>query len=297
LITVVCAVHNGERFVAEAVRSAVAQTGVDVEVVVVDDGSTDTTPAILAQQSEDPRVVVVTQENRGVAAARNEAMRRARGEFIAFIDADDIWLPDKLQRQLKLFLDDPGLALAFTGYALTDESLRARSVVMTGGLRSWLLLEGNGQLLSSSGMVRRSALGEDLRFDEALSISADVEFAWRAAQRGRVSKVRAPLVLYRLHDAQMHDNMDALERDMNRIYGLVFDGRDGRSDRDRRRGTANLYTRLVVHELRAGRPRAAWRHLGRVARFGPSRLVMLPLGAARRRVVRYAFRYLAAVRR
>jgi glycosyltransferase involved in cell wall biosynthesis len=293
LISIVCAVHNGERFIGEAITSAMAQTGVDLELVVVDDGSTDTTPAILAEKAAgDRRITVVTQENRGVAVARNRAIAEARGEFVAFLDADDVWMPDKLQRQLELFQRDPRLALAFTGYAITDESLRTREVVLSGDLRGWLLLEGNGPGLSSSGMVRRGAVGDDLRFHEELSTSADLEFAWRTSQRGGVATVRAPLVLYRTHGSQMHSNLDAMHRDVCVIYDLVFAGDDPASAAARRRGMANLYTRFAVHDLRAGRPVSAWRYTRRVLALAPSRVILLPTGAAWRRAVRYSLRFL-----
>jgi glycosyltransferase involved in cell wall biosynthesis len=290
LVSVVCAVHNGERFLAEAIASVMAQIRVDLELVVVDDGSTDGTPAILAEKAEDPRVRVLTQENRGVAAARNAGMAVARGDLIAFLDADDVWLPDKLQRQVELF-DDRRVALAFTGYAITDESLRTRGVVLHGDLRKWLLLEGNGSLLSSSGMVRRDALASDLTFDEMLSISADAEFAWRAARHGAVASVRAPLVLYRTHDAQMHTDLRALERDVHAIYDKLFVPGSA-DDTLRRRGLANLYTRLAVDDMLSGEPAAALRHVRKALQLAPARLVGMPLGAAWRRTVRHLLRFL-----
>src|SRR5919202_5332730 len=159
VISIVCAVHNGERFIGEAITSAMAQTGVELELVVVDDGSTDSTPAILAEKAkQDSRITVVTQRNRGVAFARNVAIQHTAGDYVAFLDADDVWMPDKLQRQLELFERDPRVALAFTGYAITDDALHTREVVLRADLKGWLLLEGNGPGLSSSGMVRRGAL-------------------------------------------------------------------------------------------------------------------------------------------
>jgi len=114
MISVVIAVYNGEAYVADAIRSVLAQAGVELELIVVDDGSTDATPGITRGFS-DPRLTVLRQENRGVAAARNAGIARARGEFIAFLDADDVWLPTKLQRQMQLFSERPEVGLAYTG--------------------------------------------------------------------------------------------------------------------------------------------------------------------------------------
>jgi glycosyltransferase involved in cell wall biosynthesis len=289
LISVVCAVHNGERYVAEAIASVLGQRDVELELVVVDDGSSDGTPPILAEKAADPRVRVVTQVNRGVAAARNAGIAATRGDFVALIDADDVWRPDKLARQLALFRADPDLAIAFTGYAFTDEWLHTRGVVLHSDLRHWMLLEGDGPGLSSTAMVRVSALGDELRFHEELSTSADLEFAWRASRRGGVATVRAPLVLYRTHGSQMHRNFDIMERDVNAIYTIVFAGDD--HARDQRRGRANMHTRIAIHALRAGRVNEARHRIGAVLRLAPSRLLLMPLGATRRRALRKLLRF------
>lgn len=293
LISVVCAVHNGERYVAEAIDGVLAQAGVELELIVVDDGSTDGTADILAAAAQDPRVTVVSQANRGVAAARNAGMARARGEFIAFIDADDVWLADKLRRQLELFRKGPSLAIVFTGYAITDEALRPREVVLRSDLRRWMLLESNGPLLSSTGMVRVGAVGRELRFNEALSTSADLEFAWRAARCGGEATVRAPLVLYRSHSSQMHLDLTQMRRDVDAIYDIVFPPGDPATASARRRGQANMHTRIVIQDLRSGRLSAAWHGICAALRLGPSRVVLLPLGALRRRAIRHALRFIA----
>src|SRR3954447_14425882 len=93
-VSVVIPAFNAERFVGEAVQSVMAQTLLPVDIVVVDDGSTDRTAELAA--AVDPTVQVVRTPNRGVAAARNTGARRARGSVIAFLDADDVWLPTKL---------------------------------------------------------------------------------------------------------------------------------------------------------------------------------------------------------
>ena len=282
MISVVISVYNGEAYLAEAIRSVLGQTGVELELIVVDDGSTDSTPAV-ARAFSDPRMTVLRQENRGVAAARNAGIERSRGEFIAFLDADDVWLPAKLRRQMELFARRPEVGVAYTGYVITDSGLRARGVVLQGDLERWLLLEGNGQLLSSTGVVRRAALGDDLRFDERLSTSADVDFAWRTTRLTQSGTVRAPLVLYRTHPRQMHMDLHQLERDVLSVYDWVFPG-----DPRRRRGMANLYTRFAVREALDRRPGEAVAYARRVWSLDPARLALLPLDAARRRAVRAA---------
>jgi glycosyltransferase involved in cell wall biosynthesis len=111
-VSVIVPVYNGERFLAEAIDSILAQTYPSYEIIVVDDGSTDRTHAIAELY---PSVKYLFQANAGTAAARNRGIEIARGEFLAFLDADDLWLPDKLSLQMAAFEADPALEIV-SGY-------------------------------------------------------------------------------------------------------------------------------------------------------------------------------------
>ncbi|MEO5589178.1 MAG: glycosyltransferase family A protein [Gemmatimonadaceae bacterium] len=113
--TVIITTYNYARFVGEAVASVVAQTFDDIQILVIDDGSTDDTPAVLAA-IDDPRLEVVRTLNQGIGASRNEGLSRVKGEFVAFLDADDRWLPDKLQRQVAVMRSEPGVVACFTNF-------------------------------------------------------------------------------------------------------------------------------------------------------------------------------------
>src|SRR5687767_5658816 len=99
-VSVIVPAYNAAAFVAEAIDSALAQSHPELEVIVVDDSSTDDTPAVL--QSYGNRITVHRQDNRGVSAARNTGAQLATGEWIAFLDADDVWRPDKITQQLRI---------------------------------------------------------------------------------------------------------------------------------------------------------------------------------------------------
>ena len=99
LVTCVIPVYNGEKYLSEAVESVLSQTYESVEIVVVDDGSTDATPSILADLAD--RITSLRQENAGPAAARNRGIAAARGEYVAFLDADDLWVAEKTARQVQ----------------------------------------------------------------------------------------------------------------------------------------------------------------------------------------------------
>jgi glycosyltransferase involved in cell wall biosynthesis len=110
-VTVMIGVYNGAHYLAEAIDSVLAQTWPPLEVIVVDDGSTDGSGAIAAAYG--PPVRCIRQERGGMAASRNRAVREAAGDFFAFLDADDRFPPEKLERQLAVFVDDPGLDVVY----------------------------------------------------------------------------------------------------------------------------------------------------------------------------------------
>lgn len=121
LVTVVIPVFNGEPFVAKAVQSVRAQTMNDVEIIVVDDGSTDGTQAVLAQLERTHLIRWYQQDHGGPARSRNRGIESARGEFIALLDCDDVWLPDKLAAQLSIMRGDPEVGLVHTDFDVVDE--------------------------------------------------------------------------------------------------------------------------------------------------------------------------------
>ena len=108
LVSCVIPVFNGERYLCDALASVFRQTHSAMEIIVVDDGSTDSTPRILAEMRG--RITSVRQANAGPSAARNRGIEKARGDYVAFLDADDLWLPDKTETQLRRLERNPGLA-------------------------------------------------------------------------------------------------------------------------------------------------------------------------------------------
>ena len=290
VVSVVIPAYNAARFLPTSVGSVLTQTWRDFEVIVVDDGSTDAT-AETASSFRDERVRVVSKDNRGtVADARNAGIEASRGRWIAFLDADDAWLPDKLQVQVELAARHPDAALVYTAYAITDDDLRIQTVIRPDHrdptFRRWLLLEGNGIAPSSTSMMRRDVLDDVGGFRLDLSVSEDVDLAERVARRGAVVATDACLALYRTHPGQGHKSLARFDHDARWIFDDRF-GTDGSRDRRSwRRGRANLSTRLFFYELASRRPRAALPHLGAALHLGPSRVLMLPAEAAVRRLRR-----------
>ena len=119
-VSIVMPVWKSERYIAEAVKSVLGQTFEAFELLIVDDGSPDGSLDICRAFS-DPRIRYLRQENRGLAAARNTGLRHARGEFIAFLDSDDIWEPEKLERHVAHLRSSPGVGVSFCYSVFVDE--------------------------------------------------------------------------------------------------------------------------------------------------------------------------------
>ena len=208
-VSVVIPTHDRSRWVGEAVDSVLAQSFGDHEVIVVEDGSTDGTDAMLAARFGDRIRVVRLPHNQGRSTARNVGWALARGEFVAFLDSDDLWLPDKLTRQIPAF-DDPEVALVHCRVGKTDASgarLEAESVELEelfaavaergygyGGItRTWC------RMYTSAVVVRRDLLQKLGGFDPRLSNFEDWDVLWRIARAGRVATIENTLVLHRTH--------------------------------------------------------------------------------------------------
>jgi glycosyltransferase involved in cell wall biosynthesis len=195
-VSVVIPVLNRPVAVRRAIDSVLTQTLQDFEIIVVDDGSTDETPAAV-QACVDPRIKLTRHDRRrGGSAARNTGIRAGSAPYVAFLDSDDEWLPTQLERQLKVFeRSDEDLALVYTG----AEWVYADGTVQTVIPRRYAdlalrLLTANVVGETSVGMVRRSALHEVGGFDESLPSCQDMDLWLRICERFRADVVSEALV-------------------------------------------------------------------------------------------------------
>jgi glycosyltransferase involved in cell wall biosynthesis len=160
LVSVVIPVFNGAPFVAKAVASVRAQTVRDVEVLVVDDGSTDGTQAILADLQQTAGITWFQQDHGGPARSRNRGLAEARGEFVALLDCDDIWLPDKLAAQLALMRNHPEVGVVHADFESVDEEGRVLETVQARHSGEPLVQAfcGGHVALPSTLLIRRTVL-------------------------------------------------------------------------------------------------------------------------------------------
>jgi glycosyltransferase involved in cell wall biosynthesis len=257
LVSVVVTNYNYGRFLARAVGGVLAQSYPRVEIVAVDDGSTDDSLDVL--RGYGARIRVIRQENSGVSAARNRGVRESRGELVAFLDSDDVWLEDKLARQVPLF-DRESVGLVYCGLRFVDEeerSLGTTTATLRGRvLEELALLRVSGvQGGGSTAVVRRSVLDEVGGFDQALSTSADWDMWRRISCKHEIEAVSEPLVLYRQHHRGMHRNLDVFERDMLHAFDSMFRDPAARAVHPlRNRCYGNLYWMLAGCRFHAKSP-------------------------------------------
>lgn len=197
LVSVVVPTFNRARTLRTAVESILAQSYANLEVLIVDDGSTDATPQIVAALN-DPRVRYIRQPNGGAASARNRGMREAKGELIGFLDSDDEWLPEKLERQVALIRRSPeNVGLFYTG-ALTCRSKGPEFIeapVHRGYVFREMLLRN--AIHSACGVVIRREVIETVGyFDETLPAIEDFDYWTRIARFYAFDYIRDPLVVY-----------------------------------------------------------------------------------------------------
>ena len=215
--SVIVPAYNAERWIGRTIDSVLAQTMPDLELIVVDDGSTDGTVDALSRFGDD--LVLIRQENAGVAAARNAGARRAVARHLAFLDADDLWEPQKLERQLDVIEANADLVLVHGPIIEIDADDHPLDGVvhhgMSGDVHQSLFLQESVIYGGGSGsLYARWAFDEVGGFDERFSSSADWHLWLRITKLGPVGMVEEPILAYRIHDSNMHNNVSAESRDM-----------------------------------------------------------------------------------
>lgn len=208
-VSVIVPVHNGARYVAEAIQSVLNQDYQPLECIVVDDGSSDASAEIIAKYP----VKYIYQEQRGPGAARNTGVRASRGEMLAFLDQDDQWAPGKLTAQVDALRSNPG-----TGYVTTLQESRLNEGVER---PSWIT---EAQMRSSFGLfpgmllATREAFDKVGPFREELHMSSDADWFFRAQDLAIPHvRIKQPLLIRRIHDGNQSRDVGRTHRELLRI--------------------------------------------------------------------------------
>ena len=206
-VSIVMAAYNHGAFISMAIESALAQTLGDIEILIVDDGSTDSTPEVVSPYLADPRVRYFRQNNQGQASAKNFGISQASGEFVAFLDADDIWMPRKLERQIPLFADTMVGVVHCLREIIDPQGCkrpyRPRSLPRGDVINEMFI---DNFVCFSSSIVRRACFKELGVFDERLRLGIDYELWLRLASRYAFDHIDEPLVSYRTGHGQLSNS-------------------------------------------------------------------------------------------
>jgi glycosyltransferase involved in cell wall biosynthesis len=213
-ISVVITCFNYGHYLEGCLNSVFNQTYQDFEIVVVDDGSTDSTREVAEAFMGRPNFRYINQENSGQARAKNRGIEMARGRYLAFLDADDLWEEEKLAKQIRLF-ERPSVGVVYSRAHLIDEAGAPRSLNFSGkylqprsGMVSrWLIFDNF--VWFSSAIVRKECLERFGGFDETFRMGIDWDLWLRISTRYEFDFVDEPLLLYRVgHSGQMSENVE-----------------------------------------------------------------------------------------
>jgi len=271
-ISVIIPAYNYGRFLGQAIESVLAQTFPAQEIIVVDDGSTDETPDVLANYRD--RIRVIRQENQGVSVASNRGAELASGDLLGFLDADDVWLPQKLELQIKHFLSEPNIGLVHCGFEEingTGTVLRRYLDGLEGCVADQMLLFSRPVILSggSGCMIPRAKFWCVGGFDPRVSISQDWDLYYRIARRWKIGFVRDVLVRYRVHGLNRHNDIRRMEQDMFLVYAKAFSDRNSDVEHLRRQAYGNLHMALAGCFFSVGKPRDVIRHIAKSLWLSP----------------------------
>lgn len=201
-VSIIIPTHNRFKMLEGAVRSILDQTYRDYEIIIVDDASSDNTSEIL-ERNDDSRIFYVRHEYRkGGSASRNTGISHARGEYIAFLDDDDEWLPRKLELQIKKFQEKPDVDVVTSGYIVRDNKSGEFINIVLPRRRGYIYndLLWNNTISTCTVLIRRSALGELFRFDPELPRLQDWDMWLQIANNSLFDYIEEPLVLVNVHD-------------------------------------------------------------------------------------------------
>lgn len=245
LVSVIIPTYNRADYLRDAVESALAQTFRNFEILIVDDGSTDCTSEVAASYRGKARYL--TQQNSGPAAARNNGIRNAAGRYIAFLDSDDVWLPEMLSRQISMFQANPTAGLAATGYRLMDAEQQISDAIIMDRKELEAARKGDHykNFFATSGvMVKKECFQSVGLFNENLDFAEDWDMWLRILQHYGFVYLPEVLMHYRVHPAKI--SAGSLQKNMKNWQKVI----DIHSSRD------NIFNYSILK-----RKRISWLYL------------------------------------
>ncbi|MFH1845385.1 MAG: glycosyltransferase [bacterium] len=261
LVSVVCASYNMGHYLVEAVDSVLNQTYDNLEVIVVNDGSTDDTLEVLATYADNPRVIAINQENAGQTKAKNRGLQEARGELVGFCDADNAWLPDKLARQVPYFAEPGSLGVVYGDIVLMDDKsndLSTPAIERHSGRITGRLLASNFVTFNTT-LVPRRILEEVDGFDESLSMGIDYDLWLRISVNYEFLYLPQTLARYRIWGGQMsHRTGERMDNFFRLLAGFLEKHPDSVTPAEANRAWAHSLTTRGRWHASMGNRGEAW---------------------------------------
>jgi len=232
-ISIIMPTYNGSKYVIETIESVLNQTFQNFELIIIDDGSTDNTVELISNLS--PKIRLICQENKGIAQARNTGLESASGEYIAFIDHDDIWHPEKLSLQVAYLENNQQVGVVYSSYIRWKSTkpypfeVKHIDSKLDDELSGWIyhhLLLIN-RVLFTTALFRASICNKVGEFSSKLPPSDDWDYAVRASRVCKFAKISMSLALYRVHENQTSRKISSVnsEAEYRKIaiskYGLL----------------------------------------------------------------------------
>lgn len=293
LVSVVIPAYNVAAHIGEAIDSVLAQDYAPVEIIVVDDGSRDDTADVVS--SRFPQVTLIRKANGGAATARNAGIRQAQGEFIAFLDADDIWLPGKLKAQVDYFRAHPDVAMNCTGFSqwvsdeegvfpdplsvIPDQAGVASDAIdreLSGWVYHRLLLRSF--VWTTTVMMRRTLIDKIGLFDESFRLGQDYEYFLRASRETEIHRLSRAYALYRQHPGSAtargidYNYAARVIEGAHRKWGLASPNGDCISEREFRERLHKIHYMCGYLFLQRGNPGTAFAEFKLAVRDKPLHL-------------------------
>ena len=239
LVSVIIATYNRSRIISQAIESVLAQTFGDYEIIVVDDGGRDGTGHLLRNRFAGKLLYIRKEKNEGLSAARNTGIQAARGRYIALLDDDDCWLPEKLELQVGLIEKRPSLGIVYCNSLKVDEYDEVFGE-LKGAKRGNLfhdLLSSNCLGPPSGVLVAKGVFERSGYFDENLTALEDWDLWIRVSQLYEIDFVDRPLVRYRVHSDNMSSDIVNMQRStfavLNKYWPHVLKEQNAESERNR----------------------------------------------------------------
>jgi glycosyltransferase involved in cell wall biosynthesis len=220
-VSIILPCYNGAKWIERAIQSILAQTEADFELIIVDDGSTDNSKALITSFLHDERIRYVYQKNQGFSGAINRGIIESRGQLIGFIGQDDIWLPNKIEIQLKYLVAHPQISLVYSPYYTIDSEEQLLSTVKSPKFSSKqkriYKLFLNNYIGFETVLVKKYCFEKEGLLDQNLIVCSDHDMWLRIAEHFDIGYLDVPAVKKRQHGHQLSKKMDIILKDQFQI--------------------------------------------------------------------------------